>query len=312
MTLNHGVEGSNPSEPAKQTRVAGKTENVQKRRLIGAYFTSVLSMTLLFILIGFVCLLVLNTRKLSDYVKENIGFTIILQDDARDADVLRLQKNLDATSYIKSTKYITKDEAAKELQKELGEDFVEFLGFNPLLNSIEVKFYADYANTDSLTWIEQDLKEYTQIKEVYYQKNLLHLVNDNISKISLLILGIAAMLIIISISLLNNTIRLMIYSKRMIIRTMSLVGATRGFIRIPFIINNMIQGFIAALISFAFLIWLMSYTESEFGTLITLRDFQVVSFLFLLILIFSMLLTTLSTYFAVNRYLKMKSYEISL
>ena len=269
-------------------------------------------MTLLLVLIGFVCLLVLNTRKLSDYVKENIGFTIVLQDDARDADVLRLQKNLDATSYIKSTRYITKDDAAKELQKELGEDFVDFLGFNPLLNSIEVKFYADYANTDSLTWIEQELKDYPQIKEVYYQKNLLHLVNENISKISLLILGIAAMLIIISVSLLNNTIRLMIYSKRMIIRTMSLVGATRGFIRMPFIINNIIQGFISSLLAFGFLIWLISYTETEFGALISLQDFSVIAFLFILIVVFSVLLTFLSTFFAVNRYLKMKSYEIPL
>ena len=269
-------------------------------------------MALLLFLVGFVCVLVLNTRKLSDHVKENIGFTIILQDDSRDADVLRLQKNLDATPYIKSTRYITKDEAAKELQKELGEDFVEFLGFNPLLNSIEVKFYADYANTDSLTWIEQELRDYPQIKEVYYQKNLLHLVNENISKISLLILGIAVLLIIISISLLNNTIRLMIYSRRMIIRTMSLVGATRGFIRTPFIINNVIQGFIASLIAFGFLAWLISYSETEFDALITLRDFQTVTFLFLLILGFSFILTSLSTYFAVNRYLRMKSYEISL
>jgi cell division transport system permease protein len=292
--------------------VSGKKDRITKRRLRGAYFTSVLSMTLLLFLVGFVCLLILNTRKLSDYVKENIGFTIILNDDARDADVLRLQKNLDATSYVKSTRYITKDEASKELQKELGEDFVDFLGYNPLLNSIEVKFYADYANNDSLTWIEQELKEYPQIKEVYYQKNLLHLVNENISRISLLILGIAAMLIIISVSLLNHTIRLMIYARRMIIRTMGLVGATRTFIRTPFIINNIIQGVVASLIAFGFLAWLISYTQTEFGALITLRDFNTIAVLFLIILTFSILLTSLSTYFAVNRYLRMKSYEISL
>lgn len=301
-----------PPNRQSQHTLAGKKDRITKRRLRGAYFTSVLSMTLLLFLVGFVCLLILNTRKLSDYVKENIGFTIILNDDARDADVLRLQKNLDATSYIKSTRYITKDDAAKELQKELGEDFVDFLGYNPLLNSIEVKFYAPFANTDSLTWIEQELKEYPQIKEVYYQKNLLHLVNENISRISLLILGIAAMLIIISVSLLNHTIRLMIYARRMIIRTMGLVGATRGFIRTPFIINNIIQGVIASLIAFGFLAWLISYSETEFGALITLKDFGTVSVLFLIILAFSILLTSLSTYFAVNRYLRMKSYEISL
>jgi cell division transport system permease protein len=197
------------------------------------------------------------------------------------------------------------------LQKELGEDFVDFLGFNPLMNSIEVKLFAEYANSDSLTWIEQELKGYAQIQEVFYQKDLLQLVNENISSISFMILGFAALLIIISISLLNNTIRLMIYSRRNIIHTMQLVGATRGFIRWPFILNNIVQGIIASLIAIGLLSWVISYSETEFSALITLKDFQLVSVLFLIIIIFSVIFTTLSTFFAVNRFLRMKKGDLS-
>lgn len=287
-----------------------KKDSAIKRRLRGAWLTSVISMTLVLFLIGFVCLIVLNTQRLSNYVKENIGFTIVLKDDARDVDVLKLQKNLDATGYIKSTRYITKDEAATELQKDLGENFVDFLGFNPLLNSIEVKLFADYANPDSLQWIEQELKEYPQIQETFYQKDLVHLVNDNVKSISLWLLGIAAMLIIISVALLNNTIRLMVYSRRMILKTMLLVGASRGFIRWPFIMNNIIQGLVAAGLSIGLLAWVISYSESMFNTLISLTDFAMIGTIFSIVILFSVLLTSISTYFAVNRYLKMKSTEL--
>jgi len=287
-----------------------KSGNTIKNRLRGAWLTSVISISLVLFLVGFVVLLVLNAGKLSDYVKENIGFTIVLTEDSKDVDVFRLQKNLDATHYIKSTRYISKDDAAKELQAELGEDFVDFLGYNPLLNSIEAKLYANYANPDSLAWIELELKEYGQIKEIFYQKNLVHLVNENIKKISLMLLIFAGLLIIISIALLNNTIRLMIYSKRLIIHTMQLVGATRGFIRWPFIYSNILQGFISSIIAILFLSAIISYAEKELNALITLRDFELVSLVFSFVIIFSIILTSISTYFAVNRYLRMRGSDL--
>ncbi|PLX11221.1 MAG: cell division protein FtsX, partial [Marinilabiliales bacterium] len=210
-----------------------KETNITKRRLRSSYITSIISISLVLFLLGLLGLLVLNAKRLSDYVKENIGFSVILKENVKEVDVILLQKSLDASEYVKSTNYITKEEAAEELQQELGEDFINFLGFNPLLASIEVHLYAEYANQDSINFIEKDLQQYEQIKEVFYQKSLVSLVNENIRKISLIILIFSGLLLLVAITLINSTIRLSVYSKRFIINTMQLVGANRGFIRRP-------------------------------------------------------------------------------
>jgi cell division transport system permease protein len=284
--------------------MANKEHKITRRRLRSSFLTSVISITLVLFLLGILGLLVLNAKRISDYVKENIGFSIILKEDVKEVEIIRLQKNLDASKYVKSTEYITKKEAANELKQELGEDFVKFLGYNPLLASIDVHLQADYANPDSIQLIKKDLQEYEQIKEVFYQKSLVQLVNQNIRKIGLIILVFSAFLFLIAIALINNTIRLSIYSKRFIINTMKLVGATKGFIRRPFIYRGMLQGVIAAFISMGMLTGTIYLMQKEFNEIITLQDIEILAILYAAVLVIGVFISWISTFFAVNRYLK--------
>ncbi|MFW6218602.1 MAG: cell division protein FtsX [Bacteroidota bacterium] len=284
-----------------------KEAKINKRRLRSSYLTSVISIMLVLLLLGILGLLVLNTRRLSDHVKENIGFSVILKDNIKEAEILRLQKNLDATSYVKSTEYITKEEAALELQQELGEDFIKFLGYNPLLASIDVKLYAPYANPDSINVIETDLQQYEQVKEVYYQKSLVHLVNENVKRISFIILIFSGMLFLIAIALINNTIRLSVYSRRFIIKTMQLVGANNAFIRRPFLYRSILHGITASLGAVLLLLLIVYYVQQEFSEIVSLRDIEILGILFVFVVLIGILINLTSTYFAVNRYLKMNT-----
>lgn len=283
-----------------------KESNVTKRRLRSSYVTSMISISLVLFLLGLLGLLVLNAKRLSDYVKENIGFSVILKENVKEVDVILLQKSLDASEFVKSTNYITKDEAARELQEELGEDFIEFLGFNPLLASIEVHLNASYANQDSINVIEKNLQQYEQIKEVFYQKSLVSLVNENIRKISLIILVFSSLLLLVAITLINSTIRLAVYSKRFIINTMQLVGATRGFIRRPFLYRSAGNGILAALLAMGFLAGVLYAAQKEFRDIISFQDIEIIAILFLGVLLFGIIINWISTFFAVSKYLRMK------
>ncbi len=233
--------------------MATQNEKYNKRRLKGSYFTTIVSISLVLFMLGLLGLIILHSNKLSDYVKENIGFSIIMKEKVKEAGIIQLQKILDATPYVKSTHYITKEEAGKEFAEELGEDFTSFLGYNPLLPTIEVRFRAEYANNDSLTIIKDKILANNNVKEVWYQESLVDLVNKNVRKIGFIILGFSGLLLIIAIALINNTIRLSVYSKRFIIRSMQLVGATRRFISKPFIMKGILQGIISALIAITLL-----------------------------------------------------------
>ena len=286
--------------------MANKETKITRRRLRSSFLTSVISISLVLFLLGILGLLVLNAKRISDYVKENIGFSIILKEGVKEVDVIRLQKNLDASKYVKSTEYITKEEAAQELQEELGEDFIEFLGYNPLLASIDVHLQAQYANPDSIKLIKQDLQKYEQIKEVFYQKSLVQLVNQNIRKIGIIILIFSAFLFLVAIALINNTIRLSIYSKRFIINTMQLVGATKGFIRRPFIFRGVLQGIIASIIAMGLLTGAVYFMQKEFDEIISLQDIEILAILYGAVLVVGMFISWISTFFAVNRYLHIK------
>src|SRR6056297_803279 len=286
--------------------MAIKEPAVTKRRLRSSYLTSIISITLVLFMLGVLGLLILNAQRLSEYVKENIGFSIILKENVKEVDVILLQKTLDAAEYVKSTKYITKEQAAKELQEELGENFIDFLGYNPLLASIEVHLYADYANPDSIKIIEQDFQQYEQIKEVFYQKSLVSLVNENIRKISFIILIFSGLLFLIAIALINNTIRLSVYSKRFIINTMQLVGATKGFIRRPFIYKGILHGIYASLISIGLLIGMVYLIQNEFDRIISLKEYEILGILFGMVLLIGIIINWISTFFAVNKFLKIK------
>jgi cell division transport system permease protein len=284
----------------------GQESKISKSRLRSSYATSIISISLVLFLVGMVGLLVLNAKKISDYVKENIGFSIIVKEDVSEVETIRLQKLLDAKEYVKSTKYVTKEEAAREYKEALGEDFVEFLGYNPLPVSIDVKLYAQYANNDSIKKIEADFKNYPIIKEVTYQESLVHAVNENIRKISIIILIFSGLLFFISIVLINNTIRLSIYSKRFLIRTMQLVGASRNFIRKPFLLKSFLHGSYGALISILLITGLLYISRKEYSEIFILEGLQLVLILFAGILLLGILITFISTYFAVNKYLNIK------
>lgn len=282
-------------------------DNTIRRRLTTSYFTSVLSITLVLFLLGIAGILILNARKLSNYVKENIGISVYLKDDAREVDIFSLQKMLDAKKCVKETRYITREKAAEEYQKELGEDFVEFLGYNPLPSSIDVKLHAEYANPDSFAILQKEWLTYPQIADISYQKDLIYAVNQNINKISMSILILSILLFIIAVTLISNTIRLTVYSKRFIIRTMQLVGAHHRIIRRPFLIRGITQGLVAALFAIVLLSAAVYIIEKQLEGLFSFQDLQILGIVFGLILITGLLIAWISSYFSVNKYLKMKT-----
>ncbi len=277
-----------------------------KWRLRSSYLSSVISNSLVLFMLGILMLLVFNAKRLSDFVKENIGFSVILHDDVRDVDANFLRKTLDASPYVRLTEFVSKDQAARELQEELGEDFIGFLGYNPLSSSIEVRLNAEYANPDSIRLIEDELMALRPVKEVFYQKSLVNLVNENVRKISAIILLFGLLLFFIAIVLINNTIRLSVYSKRFIINTMKLVGATWGFIRRPFILKGMVHGFYASMLAVAMLSGVIYLIQYEFYEVINFGQVELLAIIFGLVIVAGLIINLLSTFFAVSKYLKLK------
>lgn len=267
--------------------------------------TSIISIALVLFLLGLICLMGLLGNKLSVYVKENITFSIVLKDNQREADIKKMQKKLDALPFIKSTEYISKEQAVKELEEELGENPETFLGFNPLKASIEVRLRSDYANPDSLLKIEHYIKQYTSVSDLLYRKDMMEMVHNNMQRIGLILLVLAAMLMAISFVLIGNTIRLLIYSKRFLIHTMKLVGATPGFIRRPFVYYNMVSGVIASLLAIGMLSGFLYYLQSELTGFIQILDMKTLLVVFVLVLILGILLSAVATIIAVNKYLRM-------
>ncbi len=283
---------------------------IAKRRLQNSYLTTTVSISLVLTIIGIVGFLALNTQRLSTYVKENIGMTIYIKEEAKEVDVKKLQKILDAKPYVKSTELVDKEEAAEALQKDLGEDFLSFLGKNPLLESINVHFYADYTQVENLSAIQKNLMQYNQVKEVVFQKDLLSLIEKNIQKISFILLIFGLLLFITSYTLINNTIRLSVYSQRHIIRAMKLIGATAGFIRHPFLIRSIFLGFISSLVAISILATLILTLRNEFSELISLNNFGLFGVLALGIILSGIVISYLATFFAVSKYLNIKEQKL--
>jgi cell division transport system permease protein len=284
-----------------------KDSRTYSRRIRSSTITSIISISLVLLLLGLVGLLLVNGRNIRKQVLENIGFNVILKENIKEADIYQLKKILDAKEYILSTEYITKEEAALETEQMLGEDFIRFLGYNPLPPSIRVRLHQPWTNPDSIMLIEQDLLQYDSIEEVYYKKSLLYAINENIRQISLVIFGFSILLTLISVTLINNTIRLSIYSKRFIINTMQLVGATRGFIRRPFLYRGAASGFSASLIALTILFGLVYLLQEEFEGVVSLKDYDILAILALGVILIGMLINWLSTFFAVNKYLNIKT-----
>ena len=276
-----------------------------KRRVAGSYFMSLMSIALVLFLLGVFALLMLHAQKLSNHLKENIGFEVVMNSNANEDNILKLQKELDAMPAVKSTTYITKDEAIRRLSEDLGEDFLQWLGNedNPLLPSIDVRFKADYANNDSLNLIQAQLLKNKDIKEIYYHKSLVNLINQNMNRIGLGLMIASLVLLIIAITLIRNTIRLSIYSKRFLVRSMQLVGATPAYIRRPFIRSGITQGFFGALIADAFLALLLYGLYQRLPELTLVQDYTIIICIFGGIIVLGILLGGLSTRFALRKYL---------
>ncbi len=285
--------------------MAKSTGGISRYRLGSSYATLVVSVSLVLFLLGILGIILINARELSDYFKEKLSFTIMLKEDAREADIRMLQKELDAKPYVKKTEYVPKDQAAAKLRDDLGEDFLDFLGYNPLMPVIDVYLQARYTHPDSVIRLEKVIAEYPVVDEVYYQESILNLINDNVSKISAFLLVISLLLFLIALTIINNTIRLSIYSKRFLINTMQLIGANRSFIRKPFLLQSLFFGFLAALIAIGLLMGLMYLIEMEFFTLFTYENINLFLLLCLALAAAGVLINGISTFFAVNRYLGM-------
>ncbi|PKP17147.1 MAG: cell division protein FtsX [Bacteroidetes bacterium HGW-Bacteroidetes-22] len=284
--------------------MAQHEEKYTRRRLASSYFTTIVSISLVLFLLGTVGLVLLYAQRLSQHVKENIGVSVSIRDGVRESEVLKLQKKLDAMPWVKSTRYITAEEAAKDLSVDLGEDFVGFLGFNPLLPSIEVKMNAGWANMDSIPTLERKIIAEPEVKEVQYQKSLINLVNENVRRISLVLFGFSALLMVIAFALINNTIRLSVYSRRFLIRTMLLVGATQAYVQRPFLIKGVLQGVAGSLVAILLLISLLIYGSRELPDLISLAELNLYLILFGIVLFLGIALSWISNYLAVRKYLR--------
>jgi cell division transport system permease protein len=287
--------------------MAAGDDKYAKRKLKTSYLSTIVGITLVLYMLGLLGLIIMHAKSLSDYVKENIGFTVFLNEDVKEVDIIQLQKTLDAREYVKTTEYITKEKAAKDLQKDLGEDFISFLGYNPLPSSIDVRFKADFANEDSLSTLKTELEKNKYVKEVSYQQSLVSMVNENLRKISLIILGFSSLLLIIAIALINNTIRLSVYSKRFLIRTMQLIGATEGFIRKPFIAKGVIQGIMGSIVAIVLLVFTLYFAQKEVPELQDLQDAALFIKLFIFVTVLGIIISWISTYMAVRKYLKIKT-----
>ena len=274
------------------------------------YVSTVISIALVLLMIGLLGLMLVHARNLSNYVKENIVLNIIVNDGAKEVDVLALQKQLDTHPYVLRTQYVSKEIAARNLQKDLGEDFVQFLGYNPLLSSIDVYMKADYANNNSIKAFSSQLTKNPLVKEVIYQKSLIDMVNQNIKVIGLVILAFAGVLLVIAVALINNTIRLAIYSQRFLIKSMQLVGATKGFIRRPFIGYGIVHGFLGGLIAIILLLLTLYLAQQQIPELVILRNWFEFGAVFVAVIVIGILISGLSTYFAVSKYLRLKIYNL--
>lgn len=269
-------------------------------------------MSLVLFVLGILGFLLINANRLSNHVKENIGFSVMIKEGVKDVDIMQLQKLIDSKPYSLETDWVTKEVAAKQLEEQLGEDFITFLGYNPLLESIDIKLKASYANADSLALLQQQLNKNELVHEVFYHKDLVERINENVRKMSVFLLSFCILLFIISFTLINNAIRLSVYAKRFLIRTMKLVGATNKFIKSPFLTDSIYNGIYSALFAICMLMGVFQLLQSDMPDFLNINDFRSICIIFGSIFVAGILFTWLSTFFALRKYLKIKESEIYL
>ena len=285
-------------------------EKFQKRRLISSYFSVVLSVFLVLFLLGVLGLFIINSKKLSDNFKEEIAMTVFFKNDASDSTLTAFGNELKTMKFVKSSVYVTKEAAAKQHTDIIGEDFMTFLGTNPLQNSYDIYLNAELIDAANIQKIERQLRANEMISDIVYDKQLVNLVNDNIKKVSMWILIVSGFLAIIAVLLINSSMRLSIYSNRFIIKTMQMVGATKSFIRKPFIMRSIKLGIIGSILAIIALIGLLYYLQINFPSLGIMDDPIIIGAVLLSVLGFGILITWISTHFATQRFLNLRTDDL--
>ena len=290
--------------------MARSIDSFNKRRLLTSYFSVIVSITLVLFLLGFFGFLVFSTKKLANHFKEQVTVTILIKDEAKSADIAQLQKTLSVASFVKSLRFISKDEAAETFSKDIGEDFVSFIGTNPLQNIIDLSLKADYAEPDRMAEIKRELEQNSFVSEVVYDQSLVALIHENVNRIGLITLVFSALFSFVSVLLINASIRLSIYSKRFIIKTMQLVGATRSFIRRPFIRTNVRLGILSAFLAILLFYGSLLAIVKSYPEFSVLLDNTVLCIVFIGILAMGIFISWLSTYFATQRFLNLNTNDL--
>lgn len=284
-----------------------KKKKISAVRFLNAKITSLISVTLVLVLLGITILVLFMGKGLSSYVKENMSFTVLLSSDVTTEQITKIRNKIDGQAFVKSSRFISKEEAKEQLIKDLGEDPEELLGYNPAQDAIEIFLHSEYANNDSIAVINSVIREDNNVTDLLYQQEAIDLINDNLSKVMMVLLILAAVLMFISFALIRNTIRLSIYSKRFLINTMKLVGATGRFIRKPFIVNNIFTGILAGLFANGIIFGMLTYFNREYMQLVQIISTTDLVIIFSTVVVLGVLLSTIATTFAVNRYLKLKT-----
>lgn len=282
-------------------------DRFQKRKLISSYFSVVISIALVLFLLGCLGLLVLNTKTISDNFKEQVVVSIYLNETAKDVEVKQLEKSLAMAEYTKSSVYVSKEEAAELMKAEYGDEFLDVVGHNPLQNSIDVHLKADFVTNETLSAISEELSQKDFVQEVRYDSDLVELMNNNVKKITFWVLVVSALFTLIAVLLINSSIRLSVYSKRFIIKTMQMVGATKSFIRRPFILKSVQLGIIGALVALLGMTVVLYYINQTFPELELLRKPLVLTLLFVGVFVMGVLITWISTFIATQRFLNLKT-----
>ena len=290
--------------------MASSFDKYQKRKLISSYVSVVISIALVLFLLGCLGLLVINSKKVADHFKEQVVMTIYLNDTAKEVEVNQLKKTLAMADYSKEAVYVSKEEAAELMKAETGEDFMDFVGYNPLQNSIDVYLKADYVTTEKLSEISDDLSNKSFIEEIRYDNDLVELMNDNVNKISFWVLIISGLFTLIAVLLINSSIRLAVYSKRFIIKTMQMVGATKSFIRKPFVWKSIQLGIIGAVVALIGMAIVLYYLDRTFPELELLRNTVMIISLFAGVFVLGIVITWISTFIATQRFLNLKTDQL--
>ena len=282
-------------------------DNYQKRRILNNYLSVIISITLVLFFVGILGLFLLNTKSLASHFKEQIVMTVYLKDSAKDIEITQMQKKIQLNSSTKRVQFKSKEQAAEEYARDIGEDFVEFLGFNPLLNSIDIYFNAAYVNALSLNQTKTEIEISDFVAEVVYDQPLVTLLEKNIERISFVLLISTALFVVIALLLINSSIRLSIYSKRFVIKTMQLVGATKSFIRRPFILSHLSLGIISSFLALTALNFLLWEVNKRFPEIEIMQQTSELMIVFGSVLILGISITGVSTFFATQRYLNLKT-----